>query len=95
VYQPPNLFRGFLYCYYENVYGTRPITRELQHSLVWYYCGLNKPSSKTIWALRSYEVNSMIRSIVDCFLEFFGESVETDFEETQWCFDLDLSWIMD
>ena len=46
VHQPPDLFPGFLHCYYENVYGTRPVTRELQHSLVWYYCGLDKPPSR-------------------------------------------------
>jgi hypothetical protein len=43
VHQPPDLFRGFLPCDYEDVYGTRPVTRELQHSLVWYYYGLDKP----------------------------------------------------
>ena len=46
VHEPPDLFRGFLHCYYEDVYGTRPIARELQHSLVWYYCGLDKPPSR-------------------------------------------------
>jgi len=46
VHKPPDLFCGFLHCYYKNVYGTRPVTRELQHSLVWYYCGLNKPPSR-------------------------------------------------
>ena len=46
VHKPPDLFCGFLHCYYENVYGTRPVTRELQHSLVWYYCGLDKPPSR-------------------------------------------------
>ncbi|MDB2239129.1 transposase [Halorubrum ezzemoulense] len=46
VHKPPDLFCGFLHCYYEDVYGTRPITRELQHSLVWYYCGLDKPPSR-------------------------------------------------
>ena len=44
--EPPDLFRGFLDCYYENVYGTRPVTRELQHGLVWDYCGLDKPPSR-------------------------------------------------
>jgi len=29
-----------------DVYGTRPVTRELQNGLVWYYCGLNKPPSR-------------------------------------------------
>ena len=46
VHKPPDLFCGFLHCYYENVYGTRPVTRELQHSLVWYYCALDKPPSR-------------------------------------------------
>jgi len=46
VHQPPDLFSGFLHCYYENVYGTRPVTRELQQSLVWYYCGLTNPPSR-------------------------------------------------
>ena len=40
---------GFLHCYYENVCGTRPVIRKLQHSRVWYYCGLNKsPSGDTV-----------------------------------------------
>ncbi|WP_458190929.1 transposase [Haladaptatus sp. NG-WS-4] len=46
VHQPPDLFRGFLHCYYKNIYGTRPVTRELSHGLVWYYCGLDKPPSR-------------------------------------------------
>jgi len=46
VHQPPDLFCGFLHCYYEDVYGTRPVTRELQDGLVWYYCGLDKPPSR-------------------------------------------------
>jgi hypothetical protein len=36
VHHPPDLFCGFLHCYYEDVYGTRPVARELHHSLVWY-----------------------------------------------------------
>ncbi len=46
VHQPPDLFRGFLHCYYKDIYGTRPVARELQHGLVWYYCGLDKPPSR-------------------------------------------------
>lgn len=46
VRQSPDLFRGFLHCYYEDVYGTRPVTGELQNGLVWYYCGLDKPPSR-------------------------------------------------
>ena len=31
VHEPPELFRGFLHCYYEDVYDTRPVARELQN----------------------------------------------------------------
>ena len=46
VHQPPDLFCAFLHCYYEDIYGTRPVRRELQGGLVWYYCGLDKPPSR-------------------------------------------------
>ena len=35
-----------MHCYYEDVYGTRPVARELHNGLVWYYCGLDKPPSR-------------------------------------------------
>lgn len=34
------------HCYYKDIYGTHPVTREVQHSLVSYYCGLDNPSSR-------------------------------------------------
>ncbi|SEL76041.1 transposase [Haloferax larsenii] len=46
VHKPPELFRGFLHCYYEDVYGTRPVTRELQKPLVWLSCGFDRPPSR-------------------------------------------------
>jgi len=45
-HDPPELFCGFLHCYYKDIYGTRPVTRELQNTLVWYYCGFDKPPSR-------------------------------------------------
>jgi len=45
VHKLPDFFCGFLHCYYEDIYGTRPIKREPQHRLVYYYCRLNKPPS--------------------------------------------------
>ena len=46
VREPPDIFRGFLHCYYEDIYGTRPVARELQHGLIWYSCGLDTPLSR-------------------------------------------------
>ena len=40
-HHPPELFRAFLYCYYNDIYGIRPVTRELQNTLVWLSCSFD------------------------------------------------------
>jgi len=45
-HHPPALFRAFLHCYYKNVYGIRPVTRELQNTVVWLSCGFDRPPSR-------------------------------------------------
>ena len=69
VHEPPDLFCGFLHCYYENVYGTRPVTRELQHSLVWYYCGLDKPPSRDTVDRFLTDLEHVIDDIFDRLVE--------------------------
>ena len=34
-HHPPELFRAVLHCYYNDVYGIRPVARELQNTIVW------------------------------------------------------------
>ena len=31
-HEPPQLMRGFLHCYYKDIYGIRPVARELQNT---------------------------------------------------------------
>jgi len=69
VHKPPDLFRGFLHCYHENVYGTRPITRELQYSLVWYYCGLDNPPSRDIVDRFLTDLEHVIDDVFDRLVE--------------------------
>ena len=45
-YEPPELMRGFLHCYYKDIYGIRPVARELQKPLVWLSCGFDRPPSR-------------------------------------------------
>jgi hypothetical protein len=52
-YEPPELMRGFLHCYYKGIYGIRPVNRELQNTIVWLSYGFDRPPS---------------RDMVDCFL---------------------------
>jgi len=43
---PPALFRAFLHCYYKNVYGIRPVTRELQNTVVWLGQQVDRPTAE-------------------------------------------------
>ena len=70
VHEPPDLFRAFLHCYYEDVYGTRPVTRELQHGLVWYYCGLDKPPSRDTVDRFLTDLEHVIDDVFDRLVEF-------------------------
>ena len=45
-HEPSELMRGFLHCYYKNIYGIRPVTRELQNTFVWLGCGFDRPPSR-------------------------------------------------
>jgi transposase len=65
IHEPPELMRGFIHCYYKNIYGTRPITRELNNSLVWLCCEFDRPPS---------------RDTVDRFLTDLEQVVDNVFE---------------
>ena len=41
--EPPELIGGFLHCYYRDIYGIRPVERELQNTVVWLSCGFDRP----------------------------------------------------
>jgi hypothetical protein len=38
--------RGFLHCYCEDIYGIRPVERELRNTVVWLSCGFDRPPSR-------------------------------------------------
>jgi len=45
-HNPPELMRGFLHCYYKDIYGIRPVERELNNTVVWLSCGFDRPPSR-------------------------------------------------
>lgn len=47
-HEPPEMMRGVLHCYYKDIYGIRPIERELQNIFVWVSCGFNRPRLSTV-----------------------------------------------
>ncbi|ELY67381.1 transposase [Natronococcus jeotgali] len=45
-HESPELMRGFLHCYYKDIYGIRPVARELRNTIVWLSCGFDRPPSR-------------------------------------------------
>ena len=44
--EPPEMMRGFLHCYYKDIYGIRPVARELSNPLVWLSCDFDRAPSR-------------------------------------------------
>jgi hypothetical protein len=44
--KPLELMRGFLHCYYKNIYGIHPVARELNNTVVWLSCGFGRLPSR-------------------------------------------------
>ncbi len=45
-HEPPGMMRGILHCYYKDIYGIRPVARELNNTVVWLSCGFDRPPSR-------------------------------------------------
>lgn len=69
VYTARKLFRGVLYCYYEDVYGTRPVTRELQKPLIWLSCGFDRPPSRDAVDRFLTDLEHVSTDVFDHFVE--------------------------
>jgi len=46
VHEPPELLKGVLHCFYRDIYGPRPMARELHNEDVWRQCGFEHPPSR-------------------------------------------------
>jgi len=46
VHKPPELLKGVLHCFYGDIYGPRPMARELRNEDVWRQCGFESPPSR-------------------------------------------------
>ncbi|EMA17954.1 transposase (ISH11) [Haloarcula argentinensis DSM 12282] len=41
-HEPLEMMRGFLHCYYHDIYGIRPVERGLRNTVVWLSCGFDR-----------------------------------------------------
>jgi hypothetical protein len=69
VHGPPEFLRGFLHCYYEDVYDTRPVARELQKPLVWLSCGFDRLPSRDAVDRSLIDLGHVVDDVFDRLVE--------------------------
>ena len=68
-HHPPELFRAFLHCYYNDIYGVRPVARELQNTIVWFSCGFDRPPSRDAVDRFLTDLEHVVEEVFDCLVE--------------------------
>ena len=68
-HEPPELMRGFLHCYYKDVYGIRPVERELRNTVVWLSCGFDRPPSRDTVNRFLTDLEQVVGEVFDRFVE--------------------------
>jgi hypothetical protein len=64
-YEPPELMRGFLHCYYHDIYGIRPVERELRETVVWLSCGFDRPPSRNAVGRFLTDLEHVVNEVFD------------------------------
>lgn len=75
VHDPPELLKGILHCFYRDIYGPRPMARELCNEDVWRLCGFERPPSRRTLSrfITDFELVAE-----DVFIELVHELAERD-----------------
>ena len=68
-HEPPELMRGFLHCYYKDVYGIRPVERELRNTVVWLSCGFDRPRLSTAVDHFLTDLEHVVTKVFDYLVE--------------------------
>ncbi|MCU4744822.1 transposase [Halobacteria archaeon AArc-xg1-1] len=73
VHDPPELLKGVLHCFYRDIYGLRPMERELRNEDVWRQCGFERPPSR--WTLDRFITDFAVVA-EEVFIELVHELAE-------------------
>jgi len=63
------MMRGFLHCYYKDIYGIRPVARELQNTVVWLSCGFDRPPSRDAVDRFLTDLEQVVEEVFDRLVE--------------------------
>ncbi len=73
VHEPPELLKGVLHCFYNDIYGLRPMARELRNEDIWQQCGFERPPSR--WTLSRF-ITDFALVAEDIFIKLVHELAE-------------------
>ena len=73
IHEPPELLKGILHCFYNDINGLRPMARELRNEDVWRHCGFKRPPSR--WTLSRF-ITDFAAVVEDIFIELVHELAE-------------------
>lgn len=73
VHEPPELLKGVRHCFYHDIYGPRPMARELHNENVWRQCDFERPPS---WRMLSRFIGDFALVAEDVFIELVQELAE-------------------
>ncbi len=83
-YEPPELMRGFLHCYYKGIYGIRPVNRELQNTIAWLSCGFDRPPSRDVVDRFLTDLEHVVGNVFDHLVE---QAARRGLLELTYCID--------
>lgn len=73
VHEPQELLKGILHCFYNDIYGLRPMARELRNENVWQQCGFGLPPSR--WTVSRF-ITDFALLAEDILIELVHELAE-------------------
>ena len=68
-HEPPEMMRGFLHCYYKDIYGICPAARELNNTVVWLSCGFDRPPSRDAVDRFLTDLEHVVDEVFDLLVE--------------------------
>ena len=68
-HEPPEMMRGLINCCYKDIYGIRPVARELNNTVVWLSCGFDRPPLRDAVDRFLTDLEHVVDEIFDHFVE--------------------------
>jgi hypothetical protein len=83
-HEAPELFKGVLYCFSRDIYGVKPVARELHDEVIWRQCRFeSEPSYQSIHRF----FTDFVLVAEDAFKQF-SVTTDADPDRIEWAFEM-------